>query len=95
MCNRVRDVSHGDDSSDGYVLGKQTMCQGTFANAHFAGKLQANHVWEEEEENLPMTVMGKAAVFSLQHRPATQPGLVFEVTQITWYCLSIHHKKTL
>lgn len=46
MCNRVRDVSHGDDSSDGYILGKGIMCLGTFANTHFAGKLQADHVWE-------------------------------------------------
>lgn len=27
VCNRVRDVSHRDDSSDGYILGKWIMCQ--------------------------------------------------------------------
>lgn len=95
MCNRVRDVSHGDDSSDGYVLDKQLMCQGTFANAHFAGKLQADHVWEGEEEKLPVKGMGKAATFFLQHSLAMQPGPVFEVTQIIWYCLSMHHTKLL
>lgn len=42
-----------------------------------------------------MTAMGKAAVFSLQRGPATQPGLVFEVTQIIWYCFSMHHTKLL
>lgn len=44
--NRVRDVSHGDDSSDRCVLDKQIMCQGTFPNAYFPGKLQADRVWE-------------------------------------------------
>ena len=53
MCNRVRGVSHGDDSSDGYILGKQITCQGTFANAHFAGKLQADHFWEGERGGKP------------------------------------------
>lgn len=59
------------------------MCQGTFANAHFAGKLQADRVWEEEEENLLLTI-GKAAVLSLQCGPGTQ---------ITWYNIPSHCKK--
>lgn len=50
VCNRVRDVSHRDDSSDGYILGKWIMCQGAFANAPFAGKRQADRGWEGGRE---------------------------------------------
>lgn len=50
---------------------------------------------EEEEENLPVTAVGKAAEFSLQHESPAQPGPVFEATQVTWCCLSMHHTKLL
>jgi len=50
---------------------------------------------EREEENLPVPVLRKAAVFSLQRGPAAQPGPGFEVTQILWCCCSTHRTKLL
>lgn len=87
MCNRVRDVSHRDESSDGYVLGKWMMCQGTFANAHFAGKLQADRVWEGGRGGKPPPDS------SGEGRCVPSPlWQCLKEPQITWYNIPLHCK---
>ena len=90
------DVSHGDNSSDGYVLAKQVTCQGTFPNAHFAGKLQTDHVWEGGRGGKPPCDSNGEGSPVL---PPAQAGHIartgFEVTQIIWYHLPMHCTKLL